>query len=28
VPAEMVQAHLGFDKASLAKIPDANLGIV
>ncbi len=28
VPAEMVQAHLGFDKASLAKIPDKNLGIV
>ncbi len=28
VPAEMVQAHLGFDKATLAKIPEENLGIV
>jgi oxalate decarboxylase len=28
LPAQMVQAHLGFDKASLAKIPDENLGIV
>ena len=28
VPAEMVRAHLGFDKASLAKIPDGKLGIV
>jgi oxalate decarboxylase len=25
LPAQMVQAHLGFDKASLAKIPDEKL---
>jgi oxalate decarboxylase len=28
LPAQMVQAHLGFDKASLAKIPDEKLVIV
>jgi oxalate decarboxylase len=28
VPAEMVQAHLGLDKASIAKIPDDKLVIV
>jgi oxalate decarboxylase len=28
VPAQMVQAHLGFDKASLAKIPDEKLIVV
>jgi hypothetical protein len=27
-PAQMVQAHLGFDKASLAKIPDEKLIVV
>jgi oxalate decarboxylase len=28
LPAQMVQAHLGFDKASLAKIPDEKLIVV
>ncbi|MBV9874592.1 MAG: cupin domain-containing protein [Verrucomicrobia bacterium] len=28
LPAQMVQAHLGFDKTSLAKIPDEKRGIV
>jgi oxalate decarboxylase len=28
LPAQMVQAHLGFDKASLAKIPDEKLDVV
>jgi oxalate decarboxylase len=28
LPAQMVQAHLGFDKATLAKIPDGKLIIV
>ena len=28
LPAQMVQAHLGFDAASLAKIPDEKLEIV
>jgi oxalate decarboxylase len=28
LPAQMVQAHLGFDKANLAKIPDEKLVIV
>ena len=28
LPAQMVQAHLGFDKASLAKIPDEKLVIL
>jgi oxalate decarboxylase len=28
LPAQMVQAHLGFDKATLAKIPDGKLVIV
>jgi oxalate decarboxylase len=28
LPAHMVQEHLGFDKASLAKIPDEKLIIV
>jgi len=28
LPAQMVQAHLGFDQASLAKIPDEKLDVV
>jgi oxalate decarboxylase len=28
LPAQMVQAHLGFDQASVAKIPDEKLIIV